>query len=70
MMLLPLGMLGTNEIILIVIGILILFGGSKIPQLMRGMGRGMSEFQEGVREGKKKFQDALDESKAEPTDGK
>ncbi|QXV64900.1 twin-arginine translocase TatA/TatE family subunit [Mucilaginibacter achroorhodeus] len=36
--------LGAPEIILIIIAILLLFGGKKIPQLMRGLGQGMKEF--------------------------
>jgi sec-independent protein translocase protein TatA len=39
-----LGMIGTQEIILIVVAILILFGGKKIPELMKGVGKGIREF--------------------------
>ncbi len=39
-----LGMLGTTEIVLIAVVVLLLFGGKKIPELMRGLGRGISEF--------------------------
>ena len=39
-----LGMLGTTEIILIAAVVLLLFGGKKIPELMRGLGKGISEF--------------------------
>ena len=39
-----LGILGGQEIILILIVVLVLFGGKKIPELMRGLGRGMNEF--------------------------
>lgn len=39
--------LGTPEIILIVLALLLLFGGKKIPELMRGLGKGMKEFKEG-----------------------
>lgn len=42
--------LGTWEIILIVLVILLLFGGKKIPELMRGLGRGVKNFKEGLRE--------------------
>jgi sec-independent protein translocase protein TatA len=38
------GSLGTGEIILIVLAILLLFGGKKIPELMRGIGQGVREF--------------------------
>lgn len=40
------GMLGTPEIILIVVALLLLFGGKKIPELMRGLGKGMREFKD------------------------
>lgn len=39
--------LGTTEIILIIVAILLLFGGKKIPELMRGLGKGMKEFKDG-----------------------
>lgn len=42
--------LGAQEIILIVLALLLLFGGRKIPELMRGMGRGIREFKEGQKE--------------------
>lgn len=38
------GPLGTTETILIVLAILLLFGGKKIPELMRGIGQGVREF--------------------------
>jgi sec-independent protein translocase protein TatA len=49
---------------LLVIGLIVLlfFGGAKIPQLMRGLGRGMGEFQEGMKDGKKKFQEAMNDT--------
>ena len=40
------GGLGAPEIILIIIAILILFGGKKIPELMRGLGKGVKEFKD------------------------
>jgi sec-independent protein translocase protein TatA len=40
------GKLGTTEIILIIAVILLLFGGKKIPELMRGLGKGMREFKD------------------------
>lgn len=39
-----LGALGATEIILIIAVVLLLFGGRKIPELMRGLGQGLSEF--------------------------
>lgn len=38
------GNLGATEIILIILVIVLLFGGRKIPELMRGIGQGMKEF--------------------------
>jgi len=40
--------MGGSEWILIVVVVLVLFGGKKIPELMRGMGRGVKEFKEGI----------------------
>ena len=39
-----LGMMGPWQIVLIVLVVLLLFGGKKIPQLMKGLGEGMKEF--------------------------
>lgn len=39
--------------------ILVLFGGAKIPQLMRGLGRGMGEFKAGLEEGKDALNSAM-----------
>ncbi|MBP3483000.1 MAG: twin-arginine translocase TatA/TatE family subunit [Alistipes sp.] len=43
-----LGKLGMTEILIIVLLVLIFFGGKKIPELMRGMGRGVKEFKDAV----------------------
>jgi sec-independent protein translocase protein TatA len=43
-----LGGLGAPEIILIALIVLLLFGGKKIPELMRGMGKGVKNFKEGM----------------------
>lgn len=47
---------GFFEILLILVIVLLLFGARKIPELMRGMGRGVKEFNEG-RDGRKKEKD-------------
>ncbi|MDR0824550.1 MAG: twin-arginine translocase TatA/TatE family subunit [Prevotella sp.] len=47
--LLFLGNLGTGEIIVIAIIVLLLFGGRKIPELMKGIGKGIKNFKEGVK---------------------
>ena len=41
---------GGPEILLIVLALLLLFGGKKIPELMRGLGKGVSEFKKGKEE--------------------
>ena len=48
--LLFLGNLGTGEIIIIALVLLLLFGGKKIPELMRGIGKGVRNFREGMNE--------------------
>ncbi len=45
-----LAMIGPTEIIIIAILILLLFGGRKIPELMKGLGRGMKEFRDAQKE--------------------
>ena len=44
-----LGNLGTPEIIIIAIIVLLLFGGKKIPELMKGIGKGVRNFKDGVK---------------------
>ncbi len=43
--------LGMQEILLIALVILLLFGGKKIPELMKGLGKGVKSFKEGLKEG-------------------
>jgi sec-independent protein translocase protein TatA len=50
MTLLFIGGIGTSEILLIVFVLLLLFGGKKLPELMRGMGRGIRDFKDAVNE--------------------
>ena len=47
-MIYPLFAFGTSEIIIIVLIVVLLFGAKKIPELMRGMGRGVKEFKDAV----------------------
>ena len=53
-------MLGTWEIVAIVLVILLLFGGKKIPELMRGLGKGVKSFKQGMNEVEKEIKE-LDE---------
>ncbi|MDH6311720.1 sec-independent protein translocase protein TatA [Parabacteroides sp. PFB2-10] len=43
------GNLGTGEIVIIAIIVLLLFGGKKIPELMKGIGKGVKNFKDGVK---------------------
>ena len=51
---------GTLEIVLIVLVILLLFGGKKIPELMKGLGKGVKSFKQGMNEVEKEIKE-LDE---------
>lgn len=42
--------IGTQEFLFIILIILILFGGKKIPELMKGLGKGVKSFKEGMNE--------------------
>lgn len=48
-----LGMIGPWQIALIVVIVLLLFGGKKIPELMRGLGSGIKEFKDASKEDEK-----------------
>ncbi|MCW5937423.1 MAG: twin-arginine translocase TatA/TatE family subunit [Fimbriimonadaceae bacterium] len=50
------------ELYVLLVVVLLLFGGAKIPQLMRGIGRGVGELQEGLKESKNKLDQAFTES--------
>lgn len=54
--------LGTWEIILIVLVVLLLFGGKKIPELMKGLGKGVKSFKDGVS--------GIEDAAQTPTDSK
>jgi len=45
-----LGMVGAPQLIIIAIAILLLFGGKKIPELMKGIGQGMKEFKKATKD--------------------
>ena len=55
------GSLGATEIILIIIAILILFGGRKIPERMRGMGKGIREFNDAKNNVKREIEESTTE---------
>ena len=53
-------MIGTWEIVAIVAVIVLLFGGKKIPELMKGIGTGVKSFKEGMNEVEKEVKDATE----------
>jgi sec-independent protein translocase protein TatA len=60
------GMLGTNEIIIILVIVLLLFGGKKIPELMRGLGKGVREFNDAKTNVKKEIEESANDVKNAP----
>ena len=46
----PLGVVGMWQIVAIVLVIVLLFGGKKIPELMKGLGKGVKSFKDGIKE--------------------
>ena len=55
----PLAMIGMWEVIIIALVFLLLFGGKKIPELMKGLGKGVKSFKQGMKE----VQEDVDEIK-------
>ena len=50
-----------SEIFIIALIVLLLFGGKKIPELMKGVGKGIKSFKEGVNEAKQEISNAKEE---------
>ena len=61
------GPLGFNEIIVIMIIVLLLFGGKKIPELMRGLGRGVREFNDAKNNVRREIEEGLRENESPKT---
>ena len=57
------GGLGTPEIIIIALVVLLLFGGKKIPELMKGLGKGIRSFKEGMNNIEKEIENPDQEKK-------
>lgn len=55
--------LGTGEIILIALVVLLIFGGKKIPELMRGLGKGVSQFKKGIKDIDEEINDTTGDNK-------
>jgi len=61
-----LGALGTNEIIIIMVIVLLLFGGRKIPELMKGLGKGVREFNDAKDNVKREIEESANTITSEP----
>ncbi|MBO4469230.1 MAG: twin-arginine translocase TatA/TatE family subunit [Bacteroidales bacterium] len=55
-----LGNIGTGEIVIIALVVLLLFGGKKIPELMKSVGKGVRSFREGVKDVEDEIKNDLD----------
>jgi sec-independent protein translocase protein TatA len=55
-----LGVIGPWQIVLIVLAIVLLFGGKKIPELMKGLGKGMKSFKDGIKEAENEIKKEID----------
>ncbi|MHC4883960.1 MAG: twin-arginine translocase TatA/TatE family subunit [Planctomycetota bacterium] len=60
-------MFGAQELVIILVIVLILFGGSKIPKLARSLGKARKDFEQGYKEGQEGV-GSEDESTSAPTD--
>ena len=61
------GPLGFNEILIILVIILLLFGAKKIPELMRGVGKGMREFSDAKNNVRQEIEKGIQEKNVEQT---
>lgn len=57
MVIYPLGVIGMWEVVIIALIVLLLFGGKKIPELMKGLGKGVKSFKDGLNEVEKDIKD-------------
>lgn len=60
------GPLGFNEILIILVIVLLLFGGRKIPELMRGLGRGIREFNDAKSNVRREIEEGINEKDQKP----
>ncbi len=56
---------GVWEVVIIAFVVLLLFGGKKIPELMKGLGKGVKSFKDGMKDVEKEIEDISDEVKPE-----
>ena len=57
--------LGTGEVIILLLVVLLLFGAKRLPELARGLGKGINEFKDAVNSGKEHIMDATDDIESE-----
>lgn len=62
-----LGNLGTGELVLIGMVVLLMFGGKKLPELMKGLGKGMKEFKEAQKDVQDHISKSMDDETASTT---
>ena len=67
-MILFIGGLGMSEILLIALVVLLFFGGKKIPELMKGLGKGVRSFKDGMNEIEKDVTDISKDNKVNNSD--
>jgi len=60
----PLGVIGPWQIVIIAVVVLVLFGANKIPEFMKGLGKGVKSFKQGMNEVEKELED-IDDNKEE-----
>ena len=60
------GSLGWGEILIIAFVILLIFGGKKIPELMKGLGKGVKSFKEGIKGVEDDLKEGLDDNEKDP----
>lgn len=53
----PLGVVGPWQIVIIAVVVLVLFGANKIPEFMKGLGKGVKSFKQGMDEVQKELED-------------
>ena len=61
---------GISEWVLIILAVLILFGGKKIPDFMKGLGKGIREFNDAKNNVRKEIEDGINETPAQAVNNK
>lgn len=61
---------GISEWVLIILAVLILFGGRKIPEFMRGLGKGIREFNDAKNNVRRELEDGINETPSKPANNK